>query len=268
MAKATKSAPQTKALVSYQDRLAGLSRQAKGVEAHVTTGKFISCRGGRFSIGGNMVQGDSIDCIVVTHSLENHYYTTEYDADNPTSPDCFSFGLKESEMQPHPDCESPQSENCKDCPMNKFNTAARGRGKACGNIRRLGLILLEDINNAADAEILYLKVPVTSVGAWAQHVTKLAAMELPPLGVVTRIEIAPDAKTQFRLGFSAVEKVADVEGVDADATLGALLDRYDPVYEELTKPYPKNEERTQAAPAQKQNTKLAGGRTPAKLARR
>lgn len=152
--------------------------------------------------------------------------------------------------------------------MNKFGTAARGRGKACGNIRRLGLILLDDINNVADAEILYLKVPVTSVGAWAQHVTKLAAMELPPLGVVTRIEIAPDAKTQFRLGFAAVERVAEVADIDADAALGALLDRYDTVYEELTKPYPKNEERTQAAPAQKPNTKLAGGRTPVKVARR
>ena len=268
MAKAKPSASQSKALVSYQDRLAGLSQTARGAEAHVATGKFISCRGGRFSIGGNLVQGDSIDCVVVAHALENHYYTTEYDADNPTSPDCFSFGLKESEMQPHPDCESPQADACKDCPQNKFGTAARGRGKACGNIRRLGIILMDDIGNVADAEILYLKVPVTSVGAWAQHVTKLAAMELPPLGVVTRISIAPDAKTQFRLGFSAVEKVEDVADIDVNETMNALLDRYEAVYGDLTKPYPKNEERAPAAPAQKMNAKLAGGRTPVKPTRR
>lgn len=263
---AAKPKPTTKALVSYQDRLAGLSAQARGSEANVATGQFISCKGGRFSIGGNIVKEDTIDVVVVDFALENHYYTTDFDSENPASPVCFSYGRKEEEMAPHADSEEPQCESCAECPMNKFGTASRGKGKACGNIRRLGLILRDQLDNAGDAEVAFLKIPVTSVKGWAQYVKSLSDnLDLPPLGVVTQIAISPDDKSQFKLSFSAIEKIQDIEDIDVDAVLGALLDRQPKVYEDLTKPYAKNEAREEAAPSGR-GAKLTGGRAGVKPA--
>lgn len=231
------------AVAKWDEELAKLAQQAKGLEANVGGGNFISTKGGRLQYNGAEVPGNSMRVIVVDHILENHYYNVRYDPDNPASPCCFAFGTDESDMAPHEESSEPQADACKGCPMNEFGSADTGRGKACSNIRRLALIAEDGMEDIEGAALAFLKVPPTSVKGWAGYVRQLAdVMGRPPLGVITEISITPDPKTQFKINFSVVEKIEDGD------VLQALIAKRAQAATELVVPYAPVEEAPAPAP--------------------
>lgn len=220
-------------LANWQDRLAGMAKQAVEQEASVATGQFIGTKAGQLTWNGNPVQGNKLEVVVVDSILENAYYVGKFDSDNPQPPVCFSFGRNEKEMKPHPDSVEPQHETCAGCPMNEFKSADTGKGKACKNIRRLGLIAAKPLTPEAleKGEVAFLKTPVTSVKAWASYVRGLEALShLPPLAVVTEIGAIPDAKTQFKLTFNAGTTIPD-------KLMPIVMDRYDEISKSIDFPY-------------------------------
>lgn len=258
-------APPTKAVANYNDRLAALASKAVEQEAHVGGGSFISTKGGHFGFNGGIVPGDKMNVIVLDHVSENCFYDgARYDADNPSSPVCFSFFRSDDEAVPHEKSETPQCDDCKSCPQNVFGSADTGKGKACKNIRRLALITEDGMEDIANATITFLKVPVTSVANWAGYVNSLnTSMKLPPVGVITEMSIVPDPKTQFKLKFRCVEKIEDEE------VLGALLDRIEAVEKDLTHPYTPNGEReAQAAATPSKAARTGRGAPPPKASAR
>jgi hypothetical protein len=117
--------------------------------------------------------------------------------------------------------------------MNEFGSAERGKGKACKNIRRLGLIAASPLNEETveKGEVAYLKTPVTSVKGWASYVRTLEALNhLPPLGVVTEIGAVPDPKSQFKLTFNFVSNIPD-------KLMQSVMDRHDEVANAIEFPY-------------------------------
>lgn len=212
---ATKNTPAvTKggALVNYKERMMALAKQSVESEASVSTGQMIGTKAGQFSWNGQPVAGNKLEVIVADYILENAYYPGDYDSDNPQPPTCFAFGRNDAEMAPHPDSVDKQSDKCSTCPMNKFGTADKGKGKACKNIRRIGLIAAKPLTEDAlsKGEVAYLKTPVTSGKAWAAYVRGLEALQgLPPQGVITEIGSVPDPKTQFKLTFNMKDTVPE-----------------------------------------------------------
>ena len=261
---------ETKAVANYDDRLAQLAKKATMQEAAVSGGAFISTKGGQFSFNGNVVPDGKLRCVVLDSVNENAYYGPyDYDPNNPASPVCFSLGRGEPEDGPHEKSEEPQNATCLGCPMNQFNTAAKGRGKACKNIRRLALLTEEGLEDIESATPAFLKVPVTSLKAWASYVNNVnTAYHKPPLAVVTEITILPDPDTQFKLSFRMVEPIEDQD------VLAALLDKMDSVQKDLTQPYQPNSERGAAPPVQNArgraavNAGVAPKGSPAKFSRR
>ena len=259
---AGKPAPKnTKAVAQWDERLAGFATEAAEAE-QTTGGKFISIRGGRLSFNGAEVPGNKMSVIVIDSVYENHLYTEDFDAENPTSPVCFAFGRKDAEMSPHEESSEPQCGDCKSCPMNQWGSAEKGKGKACKNIRRLALIPEDGLSDLANAEIAYLKVPVMSVKGWQGYVQSIANnLKRPPFGVVTEIGVAPDQKSQFRLTFTLGQEIDDVD------VLEALIARREQVSQEIGFPYRKNED----TPPPARGGKSFGGKPaakPAKFARR
>lgn len=243
MAAPKKTAPTTKALANWDDELAKYATEAAATES-TNGGKFLSTKGGILSYGGNPVPGNVMNVIVLDHVMENHYYTERFDNDNPSSPVCYAFGRTEEEMAPHADCEAPNADACKGCPLNEWASADQGRGKACKNIRRLALIPEEGLEDLENADVAFLKVPVTSVKNWAGYVQALAAqMKRPPFAVLTEISVVPDAKTQFAVKFKVVEKIEDGD------VLKAIIARRDAVSDKIAFPYSKNEDRPAPAPS-------------------
>lgn len=255
---ATKNVPvakKTTAVANYVDRMAALAQESVEQEKSVSSGSFLSFKGGRLSFQGNVIKGDELDVIVVDSVLENCYYPGVYDSDNPAPPACYAFGRDEKTMAPHADSSEPQSTLCSECPMNQFGSAEVGNGKACKNVRRLALIpgdAAESTDAVMAAEMAYAKIPVTSVKGWATYVRGLSAIEKkPPLAVVTTIGVVPDDKSQFKVTFN---KATDL---DPDV-IPAVLDRLDAVKGEIMFPYPAPSE--EAKPAARGAKKPAGKR--------
>lgn len=204
MAKALAKKEST-AMVGWEARLAEDAKEAAASE--VVSGRFISCRGAQFSFNGTTLK-NPLDVIVMQHAHENAYYEGEWDPDAPAAPVCFALSIDGKDMKPHELSAKPQHPKCAGCPKNEFGTADKGKGKACKNTRRLALMMPGQLDNPIEAEIAYLRPPVTSVKGWSDYVNGLAsALKLPPYAVTTTIINAPDPKSQFKLSFKVAGKL-------------------------------------------------------------
>ena len=195
-------------------------------------GQFLSTRSGVLSFQDEEMPGNQIAVVILDSVLENTYYGSRFDPDNPAAPVCYAFGRRKDEMAPHqsmaahPDVFIPQHEDCAGCPQNVFGSADTGRGKACQNRARLALIpagqyvkgkggleldLIDDPEHYKLADIVFLKLSPTSVGEeWTKYIAMLAQQfRRPPLAFVTRIWIAAHPKHQFHVKFEMLEPLKD-----------------------------------------------------------
>jgi hypothetical protein len=190
-------------------------------------------------------------------------------------PTCFAFHKDpetKDEMAPHPsvfkeDCFTPQHDGeCKDCPMNEWGSADKGRGKACSNRRRLAIIpagsynrqgksnnydleMFDDEAHYKSAEEAYLKVPVTSGKNFDKYVRELSEeFKRPTFAVFTRIWSEPDPKSQFKLNFEMLDLVPN-------ELMEAVFKRYKDLNERIDFPYLPPSDDEEEKPA-KQNAKL------------
>lgn len=206
------------------------------------TGQFLSIQGGILTMGEQAMPGNQVAVIILDSLRENALYAGKWDADNPSPPICYAFGRDGDNMQPHesmakfinasqaagkPPFFQPQHFPCQGCWANEWGSAEQGRGKACQNRRRLTIIpagyytprpksrdldlhMFTEPAHFQAVDYAFLRLPVTSVGGWAKYVQQLATnVRRPPHGVVTRLFVEPDPKTQYRVGFEMVEMVPD-----------------------------------------------------------
>lgn len=211
------------ALTKWDEELARQAEAAAGMEKNVGGGQFFSMQGGQLKFNDNPVPNNQMAVIVLDHVLENVFYDGDYDPSNPAPPTCFAFDREETDMAPHEvvvAAGQAQSEACRDCPMNQWGSADKGRGKACRNTRRLAMIpagtldangrfsAFDDEDHFASANEAYMRLPVTSVKGWASFVKQVAGtLRRPPHGIFTKIRLEPDPKTQFRVVFEPIAQV-------------------------------------------------------------
>lgn len=240
-------------IVKWDEELAKHAAIAKETTG-AAGGAFLSVKSGQINYQGSPVPGNKLNVVVLDHIFENAFYAGKYDSNNPKPPVCFAFGRKDSErkdtdMAPHADSVEPQSESCYTCAHNVFGTADTGRGKACKNIRRLGLITEDALEDGAEsvesAEVAYFKTPVTSGKAWDGLVrTGADTLHRPPFAFVTEISASPDSKTQFKVHFKVIDPVED------PVLLQALMTRNQEVRQAIAFPYkPATEEEEAPKPA-------------------
>lgn len=247
---------QTTALATWDEELAKQAQVAAGMESGVSSGQFFSLKSGVLSFGGSPMPGNEMAVVIVDAILENVYYAGKYAEGVANAPKCFAFGREESEMAPHEVCtkaDAQENDTCAGCAMNQWASADTGKGKACRNSRRLALIpagtfdnqgrldLIEDEEHYKTAELGFLRLPVTSVKGYATFVKQLAAtLRRPPHGVVTRVKLVPDAQTQIKVVFSAIQNLPD-------ALMPTIMERHQATREVIAFPYPAYE----ASPAPK-----------------
>lgn len=262
-----------KTLAKWDEKLAAMSKQASDMEQSNADRKFFSLKSGQLSFDDARIPGNQIAVVILDGVLENVWYDGDYDPDVPQSPSCFAFGRSEDEMEPHKDAVNRQASLCSECPLNKFGSAEKGRGKACRNGRRLALLaagtvvkgeleLFTDPEYFRSQPVAYMKIPPTSIRAYGAFVKSIAnGLKLPPCGVFAKISVEPDDKSQFRVEFEAIEEVpADI--------MEAILERYDEVVETIDFPYQQIEE-DEKPKASARGGKAAGGKAkPGKRASR
>jgi hypothetical protein len=257
----------SRAVVNWEEQMEKDAQVAAEMEKNTGGGQFFSVRGGQLSFNGATLPGNEMIAVVVDSIFENAFYEGKFDPDSPTPPTCFAFDRVEEDLKPHEvvfQHEQAQNETCHGCPMNQWASADTGRGKACKNARRLALISagqvnqktgdyeLEDEEGAfAKAPMGFLKVPVTSVAAWGSMVKQVAGtFKRPPHGIYMHVKVVPDAKTQFKVQFTPLDKLPN-------EVMAAVMARREEAMATIEQPYNLDQEPA-AAPAKTS----ARGRTP------
>jgi len=283
MARTPKKATGT-AVANYDEELAKYATIGAEATASGEGGKFFSTKAGVLQYDDAPLPGNQMIAVIASWCLENVYYEGVYDAENRAPPKCFAFskeGEDHGEMGPPEivDTEEAferQSDQCKDCWANQWNSSERGRGKACGNRRRLALLpagtfkpagrgqfeleMFEDVEHYQKAEPAFMKIPVTSGKGFDTYVRQVAeTFRKPVFAVFTRIWLEPDAKSQFKVMF-------EMEGEVPNDLLGTLIARHKELDKTIDFPYqPPAEE---DAPAPKAANKKLAGKGAAKPAAR
>jgi hypothetical protein len=213
-----------------------LAQEAKDEKARESVGlQRITHKGAEFRAGEQKL-GNSIKLAIVDFIAENVYYSSPYDPDNPSTPDCYAFGPDEKALVAHTASPSPQNKQedgsspCASCKHNVYGSG-KGRGKACRNTRRLLVIspVLDkdgkpslDADGVAVAEKRQLSIPPSSLKDWSNYISTVK--DLTRTGNVREMIVQVSTygldKGGHGLKFTPVQKVTP-EGLKAIAALRA-----------------------------------------------
>lgn len=225
------SKPATTQLNDYEKEMAEQAEASFAQEKNALgSGQFFGLASGILTFNGVKIPDSKMAVIILDGIMENAHFAGAYNKDNPTTPDCFAFGRSEKGMEPHESIEEAYSEMCGTpgqpgcCPLNEWKSAIRqdgtqGKGKACKNMRRLAMIPagafiggvfqpITELEHYEDAKAAYMRLPVTSVKAYAAHVADCKSGHTrPPHGVITLVSVFPDADVQVRVEFEVIGRV-------------------------------------------------------------
>lgn len=219
-------------VAKWDERLAALANEYADTET--LSGSFISTKGGVLRFGDEEMPGNQMVVVILDVVRERTFYTEKYvaGAEHNLPPKCYAFARTPEEidqMAPHPSMQVapeyfiPQHEECKGCPKDQWGTAETGKGKACSERRRIAILpagyyqpkrgsrdfelhIYDQAEHYESADIAYLKLPVMSVKEYARYATTLAsAHSRPPFGVISRVWLEADPKSQFRVKFEVLE---------------------------------------------------------------
>lgn len=251
------SAGTQQAIVRWDEELAKQAEVAVSMEANAGGGQFFSVKGGLLTWNDAPLPNNQMGVVILDSILENVFYAGKYDADNPSGPSCFAFGRDEKDMTPHPvavEAGSAEKGPCLGCPLNEWGSADTGKGKACRNTRRLAMIpagtfnqagkfeVITDLEHFASTPVGYMKLPVTSVKGYAGFVKQVAgALKRPPHGIITKVKVVPDPKTQFKVVFEAMMNLEN-------EVMGAVMTRRKETMAVIDFPYQPFEEQAKPAP--------------------
>jgi hypothetical protein len=249
MARASKTST-SKAITTWDEELAKQAEVAADMESSSATGQFFSLKGGMLSWNDAPLPGNQMAVVILDSIIENTYYQEAYDPDSPSGPSCFAFGRDEKTMGPHDQVVAlglNQSPDCDSCPMNQWGSADKGRGKACRNSRRLAMIpagsfsrsgefeLIDDLEHYETADVGYMKIPPTSITGYATFVKQTAgALRRPPHGIITKVRVVPDSKSQFKVVFEPIMNVPN-------ELMGAIMKRNGEAKSLIDFPYQPND---------------------------
>jgi hypothetical protein len=257
MATAKRSPASTsRAIMPWDEEMAAAAKRQAAVEKPMGLFKQIAISAGIMSIDEKKVPNNELRVIVLAATHENQYYDKPFKPGVPAVPACYAFGDPgledpEAEMYPHPDAERKQGDDegkCAGCWANKMASADTGKGKACSNVRRL-IVTTEDALESpqamAQAEARSLKVPVMSVKNWVNFVHQIEEdMKRPYFGVIAKVKVVPDAKSQWQVQFFFEELIQFNSELYA-----ALKKRCAQAAKDLQTPYPKLEDQEDKKPA-------------------
>lgn len=191
--------PSSTAVVNIQEML---RKQAEANASRIEPGGGKSIRIGQdksFTLPDGTKTREPLQLVVVDFVSRNEYYEGAYNKDDIVPPNCFAIHPEPKQLVPSANSPDKQCDDCASCPMNQFNSAPTGAGKACKNTRLLA-VLPPDADE--DTEIWTLKVSPTGLKAFDGFVAGVnRTFQLPPIGVVVTVGFS-DAKDYPSLEFT------------------------------------------------------------------
>ena len=185
---------------------------------------------------------NSIELVILKANphLSKIWYENGYVEGSNAAPDCSAAnGLK-----PDAGVPKPQHTVCATCPKNQWGSDPRGgKGKACGDSRRLAVVPLQDIPNESLGGPLLLRVPAASLQDMAAFSNSMQSKGYPYYSIGVRVGF--DAKESYpKFEFSAIRPLTDVE---ADIVIG--MQKSEAVARVVSEPSPAETAQAQALAA-------------------
>lgn len=183
-------------LATLNAQLAQEAAQSVANAISKPTGRKITVKNKQFVLPDGTVLGSTIDVVVIDFISMNRYYTEVFNPNDPKPPVCFAMGKDLSAMAPHEEAPEKQSDICRTCPMNQWESDPRGgKGKACKNTRELAVILASDADDP-EALIYTMSVSPTSIKSFDSMVAYVARTFEGPL-VKAVISVTTNPNTDF-----------------------------------------------------------------------
>lgn len=187
-----------KALVTWKEKALQKAKDRTAKRPVTGDSNIISIKGGVFTYGGAPLP-EELQVIVLDESFENSRFGKKYVEGEFQTPICYALSEPMSEtyeelgkgMKPHEKAPEPQSKDCASCHWNQFGSADDGgRGKGCGNRRRLLLMAADNLDSLDSAMIALLKVPPTGLRIWDAYANWLFRIhEITPEYVITQMSM-------------------------------------------------------------------------------
>lgn len=175
----------------------------------------------------------SIDVVILKANphLSKNWYENGFVEGSNAPPDCSSA----NGVYPDPNVPKKQSNVCLTCPKNAWGSATggSGKGKACGDHRRMAVVPVADIKNELFGGPLLLRCPAASLQDLAAFSQKLAQLGYPYYAVAVKIGFDP-AESFPKFTFSAIRPLTDgeadmvIEHQAGDAVGRVIADAVDP----------------------------------------
>lgn len=242
----------TKSVVvgNWRERAAQSIAKSKEVAAKLpqSSGNKLSFKGGVISLAGNRLD-NPLPIVILAYGYERTYYSTAYQPDVFTTPDCYSL----DGVVPAANATVPQSDRCATCRLNEYGSAPNGKGKGCKEGAVFAAIhadALESPEKIMAAQIVTGAPSVLNSKGFRSYMDALLPNG-PSWSVITMLTNEPDSRSQYALSFQATVFEQD------DETMNALAARLDEAEREITKGYtpqeeaPKAKGKAVAAPARK-----------------
>lgn len=255
------AAPSMLPALSGEDWEKELIEHAEDATAYGGGGvSYISTKGGKLTYNGQVLK-QPIDVVILDVVRENSFFKGDFDPDSPVPPDCFAVGRDEESLAPPAELKTKESDTCASCWANAFGSAEKGRGKACKNTLRLGILPADNPKPTvlSEAEPALIRVPPTSLKVFAKYAKLLrGAMNRPPFGVISEMEIVDDATNLWRFDFKMKAPIGPDVGAVVKAKRAAIAD-------DMIRP--PNASATEDSEGQRRKKASASGKkTPAKFA--
>lgn len=175
----------------------------------------------------------SIDVVILKANphLSKNYYENGFVEGSNAPPDCSSA----NGVYPDVGVPKKQANVCLTCPKNAWGSATggSGKGKACGDHRRMAVVPVADIKNEVYGGPLLLRCPAASLQDLAAFSNKLAQLGYPYYAVAIKIGFDP-AESFPKFTFSAIRALTDaeadlvIEHQKSDAVARVIADAVDP----------------------------------------
>jgi hypothetical protein len=153
----------------------------------------------------------SIDVVIVKANpqLSKTWYEFGWDENSNNPPDCASA----NGITPDQGVPKKQSMACINCPKNAWGSDPKGgKGKACGDHRRLAVVPKDDLRNESLGGALLLRCPAASLQDMAAFDSRYKAMGYPYYSMA--IKIGFDAQESYpKFTFAAIRPLTDAEAL-------------------------------------------------------
>jgi hypothetical protein len=197
---------------------ADLAERAKNIQKQISAPESrritVDQKTGELMGPGGLSMGDEVRIIAIDFCTTKRYYDQPYDSNNPNPPACMAIGDVIADMVPEEGVPAPQSEFCRDCWANKWESDAKQKGKACKETRDLVVVLVDELEDPDyEPEMYVVSCSPTALKSFDAAAVKVHQLfNGPPIKAIMTMK-SKSVENYYNLSFGGIDANTYLERV-------------------------------------------------------